>query len=66
MKTRKEIARDLLRTASRGPSMPCSQEDYYLWASTWLIPNVIRLVPELKGVAIPMISMKRPSTAGEE
>lgn len=64
--TRKATAYDLLRTASRGPAMPCSQEEYYLWTSTWLIPKIIKLVPELKGVAIPQISLKRPATAGDE
>jgi len=71
---RKADARELLRTAIRGPSLSLTfvnmslsddqrkkledhmAESYRLWSSTWIIPKLVRLIPELKGAAIPPIS----------
>lgn len=68
MATRKQRAHDLLKTANRGPAYGCdafggsaklqkeARQAYRLWATTWLLPEIIRLVPELKGVKPPEVS----------
>jgi hypothetical protein len=66
-RTKLQEARDLLETASEGPAtFPVTEEQYYLWVSTWILPKIIRLVPELKGTPLPHVSRNRPLTARQE
>jgi hypothetical protein len=57
--TRKQKAKELLERVKHGPyfsydafGMPSSQKvveaDYRLWAETWLVDQLIELVPELR------------------
>lgn len=64
--TRKQRAKELLATATRGPSISLTfvaadlsdeqkkvleaemAEGYRLWSQTWLLPELKRLVPELR------------------
>jgi hypothetical protein len=64
--TRKQLAEELLKTATNGPSHSLCfsrarlteeqqqilekelREGYELWSSSWLLPKIKRLVPELK------------------
>ena len=56
--TRKDRAVELLRLVKKGPAYLCAPIDmdaadwaraqYKLWAETWVIGELIKLVPELK------------------
>ena len=50
--TRKQRAQALLERLQRGPcsltSTEKSRHDYTLWVNTWILPEVKRLVPELR------------------
>ena len=52
MNTRKQRAIEAFKTAARGPSIHLTAEQeksYRLWASTWILPRMVDLIPELKG-----------------
>lgn len=62
--TRKQKARELLRTATEGPHfsmgfpfdnsaerdkyIELAKKDYRLWSSSWIIPRLKELIPELR------------------
>ena len=53
---KEEQALRLLATAINGPAS-CresieAQERYNLWASSWLVPALLKLVPQLKGIEV--------------
>ena len=57
---RRKRADELLARLERGPSLRTNQvssqdatEQVRRWLETWIIPDVLALVPELKGVAVP-------------
>lgn len=56
--TRRHKASELLHTAVQGPAFndEKSRRIYRLWSTTWLIPNLPRLIPELKDVKLPPIT----------
>lgn len=63
--TRAQRALELLATATRGPGFTGhgaavqraeARRQYRLWASTWIVPELIRLIPELRGTKIPAIT----------
>lgn len=57
MATRKARARELLKTAERGPAFDEDNSEafrvYRMWSTSWLLPALARLIPELKGVTLP-------------
>ncbi len=51
--TRNHKARELFEKVLRGPASlhnttGCTREDYNLWASTWVLPQLIDLIPQLR------------------
>ena len=51
--TRDHNARDLFTRLQRGPASihntaGCKAEDYNLWVSTWILPQIIDLIPQLR------------------
>jgi hypothetical protein len=61
--TRKQKAKELLRMVTNGPSfsldfpfssperdkyLKLAEKDYRLWSSSWIIPKLKELIPELK------------------
>lgn len=55
--TRRDRAAQLLKTASRGPAFDEDNEAafrmYRIWSTTWLLPELKKLIPELKDVELP-------------
>lgn len=54
-KTRKQEAIELLNLVASGPANiqenPHDRRAYELWVTTWVLPKLIRLQPELKRLA---------------
>jgi hypothetical protein len=51
--TRDHKARDLFTKVQRGPASlndttGCNREQYNLWVSTWVLPQLIELIPQLR------------------
>jgi hypothetical protein len=51
--TRDHNARELFTRLQRGPAAlrnttGCTVEDYNLWVSTWILPQIIDLIPQLR------------------
>jgi hypothetical protein len=51
--TRDHKARDLFAKVQRGPASlndttGCNRADYNLWVSTWVLPQLIELIPQLR------------------
>lgn len=51
--TRDHKARDLFAKVQRGPASlndttGCNREQYNLWVSTWVLPQLIELIPQLR------------------
>jgi hypothetical protein len=51
--TRKQKANELMRLVAKGPASfmddPALAQSYRLWSSSWLLPLIVELVPELRG-----------------
>ena len=52
-RTKADRAKELLDRLERGPASltdkaGCSEYQYRLWVTTWIIPEVCRLIPQLK------------------
>jgi hypothetical protein len=56
--TKRQMADDLWQTATRGPVLRNEQTRrlYRLWSTTWLLPKLVKLVPELKDRRLPVIT----------
>lgn len=61
--TRASRAKELLETASRGPAFDEGNREaftaYRIWSSTWLMPELARLIPELKNAKLPPIGTRQ-------
>lgn len=58
--TRRQRGLELLKTLSCGPAAfddhPELKQQYQIWVTTWILPVVVGLVRELKGVPIRLSS----------
>jgi hypothetical protein len=52
--TRRARAYQLLNDVARGPASLNEKDkaNYNLWVSTWILPKIVELIPELKGSEI--------------
>lgn len=76
--TRTQTAKELLERARRGPlfhgrdfgSNTGFQDEaaraYRLWSTTWLLPKLIALVPELKNTPVETVNSEPVSHFGDE
>lgn len=57
-KSKKQAAEDLWQDATRGPILDDEKTRrlYRLWSTTWLLPKLVQLVPELNGRTLPVIT----------
>ena len=63
-KTRKNRARELLERLEKGPQgMSVTEREravYRLWVTTWVLPELVHLVPELKNAVHSPVCTSEP------